>query len=321
MRRVATTWSVFRGQSLLKGLDLLSSLTAVFLQFREDNIALSADFEHLFMKVKVTAEDRKFLRFLWINDSRVDTNEYTSHIIGPTDSPCIEPNALKITIRDKCVPFPDVIKYIERHVNMDDLYVATDSVEKAQRILSEMRPTLSRGFNLTKWNSNSWVPWICRAWHKIGNIKSSASKSEGTWFTMESNHWLLPDQNQAAPKNQIKWGHNSEKLLRSVASVFDELGFIAPLTIRLRKILQAAWSQGPKWDKPLVQNFPDFFSLTEEISNQSGQFNVIRSRVCSVSRLLYQGWVLRSVPPAEKDDYSKFRDASSCVRYTTCAIC
>ena len=39
---------------------------------------------------------------------------------------------------------------------MDDLYVATDSVEKAQRILREMRATLSRGgFNLTKWNSNS----------------------------------------------------------------------------------------------------------------------------------------------------------------------
>ena len=37
---------------------------------------------------------------------------------------------------------------------MDDLYVATDSVEKAQRTLREMRSILSRGgFNLTKWNS------------------------------------------------------------------------------------------------------------------------------------------------------------------------
>ena len=58
------------------------------------------------------------------------------------------------------------------------------------------------------------------------------------------------------------------KLLRFLASQFDPLGFIAPLAIRLRKVLQAAWNQGPKWDKPLlVQNFPDFVSLRDEILN------------------------------------------------------
>ena len=46
------------------------------------------------------------------------------------------------------------------------------------------------------------------------------------------------------------------------------IAFIAPLTIRLRKVLQAAWNQGPKWDKPLhVQNFPEFVSLRDEILN------------------------------------------------------
>ena len=57
-----------------------------------------------------------------------------------------------------------------------------------------------------------------------------------------------------------------QKLLRFVASLFDPLGFIAFVTIRLRNILQAAWNQGPKWDNPLlVQNFPDFVSLRDKI--------------------------------------------------------
>ena len=160
MRRVANASSVFQGQSLnsnlLKGPDLLSNLTGVIRRFREDNIALSADNEQMLMQVKVTPEDRKFLRFLWINDGRVDTYEYTSHIFGTADSPCIASYAPRKSARDSCEQFPDVIKYIERNVYMDDLYVATDSVEKAQRILREMRATLSRGgFNLTKWNSNS----------------------------------------------------------------------------------------------------------------------------------------------------------------------
>ena len=51
-----------------------------------------------------------------------------------------------------------------------------------------------------------------------------------------------------------------------MASLFDPLGFIAPLTIRLRKVLQAAWNHGPKWDKPLLlDNIQDFSSLREEI--------------------------------------------------------
>ena len=86
VRRVANASSFFQSQSLnsnlLKGPDLLSNLNGVILRFRVDNIALSADTEQMFMQVKVTPEDRKFLRFLWINDGGVDTYEYTSHLFA-----------------------------------------------------------------------------------------------------------------------------------------------------------------------------------------------------------------------------------------------
>ncbi|XP_075256602.1 uncharacterized protein LOC142349074 [Convolutriloba macropyga] len=159
---------------------------------------------------QITPEDRKFLRFLWINDGSVDTYEYTSHIFGATDSHCIASYALRKSARDSCEQFPDVIKFIERNVYMDDLYVATDSVEKAQRILREMRATLSRGgFNLTKWNSNS---------------------SE---FLETLEPGIRLDPSKVQPQSQ-----------------------------------KAAWNQGPKSDKPLlVQNFPDFVSLRDEIPN------------------------------------------------------
>ena len=77
MRRVANASRVFQGQplnsNLLKGPDRLSNLTGVVLRFREDKLALYADIEQMFMQVKVTQEDRKFMRFLLINDGRIDT--------------------------------------------------------------------------------------------------------------------------------------------------------------------------------------------------------------------------------------------------------
>ena len=114
VRCVANASTVFQGQSLnsnlLKGPDLLSNLTGVILRFREDKLALSKDIEQMFMQVNVTPDYRKFMRFLWINDGRIDTYEYTSHIFGATDSPCIASNALRKTARDNCEQFPDVIK-------------------------------------------------------------------------------------------------------------------------------------------------------------------------------------------------------------------
>ena len=105
VRRFANTSSVFQGQSLnsnlLKGPDLLSNIIGVFLRILENKTALSADIEQMFMQVKVAPEDRKFLRFLWNKDGRVETYEYTSHIFGTTDSPCIASYALRKTARDK----------------------------------------------------------------------------------------------------------------------------------------------------------------------------------------------------------------------------
>ena len=56
------------------------------------------------------------------------------------------------------------------------------------------------------------------------------------------------------------------KLLKFVASIFVPLGVIAPLTLRMSKILQATWNKGPQWDAPLdVQQFPDFLQLKNEL--------------------------------------------------------
>ena len=160
VRRVANASSVFQSQSLNsnlpKGPDLLSNLTGVILRFRENKLPLSANIEQMFMQVKVAPEDIKFLRFLWNNDGRIETYEYTSHIFGATDSPCIASYALRKTARDNEEQFPDALKYVERNIYMDDLHVSSNSLEDAEKILQGMRKVLSKGgFNLTKWNSSS----------------------------------------------------------------------------------------------------------------------------------------------------------------------
>ena len=152
--------SVFQGQSLnsnlLKGPDLSSNLVGVILRFREQQAAISADIEQMFLQIKVAPCDRAFLRFLWNHNGKIDEYEYTRHIFGATSSPCIASCALRRSARDNQDKFPQVLHFIERNIYMDDLYISTANVESAVNVMNSTEECLSLGgFNLTKWNSNS----------------------------------------------------------------------------------------------------------------------------------------------------------------------
>ena len=265
VRRALNASSVFQGQSLnsnlLKGPDLLSNLTGVILRFRENKIALSADIEQMFMQVKVAPADKKFLRFLWNTDGLIETYEYTSHIFGATDSPCIDSYGLQKTTRDNEEQFPDARKYVERNNYMDDLYDSTNSLEGAQKILQEMRNVLSKGdFNLTKWHSSS-PEFLSSIKRKIrlhlDNALHQNQKVLGLPWNAALDCYVI--ESKLLQRIQITGNVTQRLLLKLVASLFDPLGFIAPLTIDLRKVLQAAGNHGSNWDKPL-------YSITSRIS-------------------------------------------------------
>ena len=74
--------------------------------------------------------------------------------------------------------------------------------------------------------------------------------------------YLIRNFQKFQPKKEI----TQRILLKFVASIFDPLGFAAHLTIRLRKILQSVWSQGPKWDKVIEpSSIPDSIEWKNEI--------------------------------------------------------
>ena len=133
-----------------------------------------------------------------------------------------------------------------------------------------MRATLSRGgFNLTKWNSNSSEfletvePGIRLDPSKV---QPQNQKVFGLPWNPITDYYMI--ETKFFRKIKLNENITQRKLLRFVASLFDPLGLISPLTIQLRKFLQADWNEGPKWDKPLlVQNFLNFVSLRDEIPN------------------------------------------------------
>ena len=60
------------------------------------------------------------------------------------------------------------------------------------------------------------------------------------------------------------------RILKSVSSIYDLIGFIAPFTMRLETIMQDVWRLGKQWDNPLPNSFDATLnSLMTEIRNLS----------------------------------------------------
>ena len=160
VRRVTNASSVFKGQSLnnnlLTGPDFLCNLTGLIMRFRQHSVAISADIEAMFMQVLVDAKDRQYLHFLWSNDTKTIEFEYTRHIFGATDSPCVACYAVRKCAKDNEAVYPGLPAIVQRNIYMYDLYVSLTSEEDATDTARKLREVLATGgFNLTKWSSNS----------------------------------------------------------------------------------------------------------------------------------------------------------------------
>lgn len=78
---------------LLTGPDLNNSLLGVLMRFRKEQVAITADIEHMFHCFLVKEDHRDFLRFLWFrnNDPTSDIVDYRMrvHLFGNSPSPAI----------------------------------------------------------------------------------------------------------------------------------------------------------------------------------------------------------------------------------------
>ena len=118
-------------------------------------------------------------------------------------------------------------------------------------------------FDLTKWNSNSaaFLQQVSR--DRLLNTNKASPHTQkvlGLPWNAKTDTYVIEKKlfnKFPLPGTMV----TQRKLLRFVASIFDTLGFIAPLTIQVRKSLQAAWNHEPKWDKPL--NLNEFADLTQ----------------------------------------------------------
>ena len=249
-------------QQLLQGPDLTSSLVGVLTRFRQETIAIMADVEAMFYQVGVKDEDTDLLRFLWWPEGNYEKElaefKMQVHIFGATSSPSVATYALQKCATDFEDEFgQEAATTVRKNCYVDDCLKSTADEDTAVSLCINLRSMLAKGgFQLTKWSSNS---------RKVLNSIPENERAQG-FQDLDLNMDSLPMERAlgiqwCAETDQFKFKinlkdrpHTRRGLLSFVCSIFDPLGFIAPVVLPSKRMLQDLCRQKYSWDESLPED-------------------------------------------------------------------
>jgi len=173
------------------------------------------------------------------------------HLFGATSSPCCASYCLKKTAGDNAENFsPEATRAVERAFYVDDFLHSVSTKTEAIRLIGEVRYLLLLGgFKLTKWLSNdkhvlAVVPDKDKTTAAV-NIDLDGQKTEKVlgvnWnFGSDAFEFALDLKHKPI---------TCRGLLSVISSLFDSLGFVAPVVFKARILLQRLCKQQCGWDE------------------------------------------------------------------------
>lgn len=255
----------FHGSSLndvlMKGPPLHNSLLGILLRFRTEAIAITVDVEQMFYNFYVFEGHRNYLRFIWHegNDPSKPLIDYrmTVHVFGNTASPAIATYGLR-----KCVEGADldVKNFVNDNFYVDDGITSCETTEQAVKLIKQTQRALYEGGRLRlhkiasndkavleQFDTNDLASNLKNL--DIGSDELPMQRSLGlSWDTSAD---TIKFQLSSEPRPYTRRG-----VLSMINSVFDPIGFAAPVVIQgkllLREMLSS--SKSVDWDDPLPES-------------------------------------------------------------------
>ncbi|XP_068240008.1 uncharacterized protein [Palaemon carinicauda] len=246
-------------EHLMQGPDLTNSLTGVLLRFREGQHAITADVQEMFHQVKVPEEDRDCLRYLWwpegVTSKELQVFRMTSHVFGARSSPSVVNFCLRKTALDFGSMYnEEASNSIRRNFYVDNLLKAMDDEEECIKLTRDLI-NLCRdgGFRLNQWTSSSKqiLAAIPREERDDSVAVLDLNKDELPTERALGIHWNMSIDVFTFRIVLKDKPFNRRGVLSVVASIYDPLGYLSPVTLIAKILLQEMCRRKLWWDEEM----------------------------------------------------------------------
>ncbi len=222
-------------------------------------MAVMADIQQMFHSFVVAKEHRNFLRFLWYdnNDLNNEVLEYQMrvHVFGNSPSPAVAIYGLRrAALTGEQDYGPEARHFVERNFYVDDGLTSLPTEEEAIKLLKATQEMLAQSnLHLHKIASNKVE--VMKAFpsedlaKELKNLDLNTGhppvqRSLGVSWDMTEDVFIFQVTDQVRP-------YTRRGVLSTINSLFDPLGFAAPVVIQGRLLLRALTTESCDWDTPL----------------------------------------------------------------------
>lgn len=258
-------------QFLLPGAPLQNDLSLVLLNWRRYPFAFTADIVKMFRQVMVNPVDQDFQRIVWAPTSQSTPVDYrlTTVTYGTACAPFLAIRTLLQLVDDEGSKFPLGAACLKSETYVDDTFAGADELSTAVQKRVELTKLLSSaGISLDKWAATHTELLPPEA--LPGSSKQiDDDKSVKTLGV----HWCPAlDQFRFDITDIAKLSVASTKraILSNIARLFDPLGWLAPVTVSAKILMQDLWIQKCEWDSPLPEEFRErWYTYCQSLSKLS----------------------------------------------------
>lgn len=273
-----TSTGVSLNDCLAIGPTVQAALHAIILRFREHKFVVTADVEKMYRQVKMNKEDANYQKIVWRNHPSEPLRHFrlTTITYGLAPSSFLATRVLKKIADDNQSSFPLAANAINHDVYVDDLMTGANTEYDVAQLKNTISTLLSQhGFNLRKWmsNSNDILEGLDDETNKgIKTIHETNQSEIGSVKVLGLNWNPTTDNFFFTSSLQEKELFTKRIIVSEASRLFDPLGWVAPVIIKIKIFIQKLWATNLEWDQ----------ILPEEITKR---WRIIRTHLEKISQI------------------------------------
>lgn len=264
--------SVSLNDCLSKGTNYIELIPSILNRFRLEKYGVIADIRKAFLQIGIREEDRNFLRFLWWEGGDPGKMKVFRHrrvVFGVNCSPFLLGATLNYHLSNVENHLQNIACKLKKSMYVDNCVTSCKSKEELMHFIKQSKEIMfSAGFDLRGWVYNSEPSEILdvnREDEKISQVTGETLNEE--IVSVLGLYWnVAEDTLFCNPKlNDYSGVDLSKRIILSIASqLFDPIGFICPVTLIPKIIMQECWRRKLSWDAKLPNDLEKKFLKWKE---------------------------------------------------------
>lgn len=240
---------------LMTGPKLQTDLPSIILRWRQYRYVLTADITKMYRQILIDSRDAGYQHIFWRQSLSNPVEEYQLRTLtyGTTPAPYLALRVLQQLGIDEGASYPLASSVLRDHIYVDDCVFGADDMETAIETRDQLIALFNKGsFPLRKWASNCPILLndLNLAEHGLNSDKSlkvdDSLQILGVTWNPETDAFRF---NIIASESPIC---TKRAILSTTAKFFDPLGWVTPVIIIAKIIMQQLWKQKHcDWDSPI----------------------------------------------------------------------